>query len=232
LKRVYREVRTRAAGEGWGIALDGRPLRTPAKHELIVPTEALAGAIAAEWDAQQDEVRPTTMPLTRLAATTIDRTAIQRDQIVAETANYAGTDLVCYRADHPPELVQRQQAVWDPLIDWAMLRYDAPLAVTLGVIPKRQSLEALNAFAAAVAAQGDFPLTALHTLTAACGSLVIALALFEGRLDADTAFAASQLDENFQIEQWGEDAEAAARRRALADDIAAAAHFLALLEAE
>jgi chaperone required for assembly of F1-ATPase len=229
---VYREVRTRVAGEGWGVALDGKPMRTPAKNELIVPTEALASAIAAEWDAQQDEIRPATMPLTRLAATTIDRTAIQRDQIVAETANYAGTDLVCYRADHPPELVQRQQAVWDPLIDWAMLRYDAPLAVTSGVIPKRQSPEALNAFAAAVAAQGDFALTALHTLTAACGSLVIALALFEGRLDAGTAFAASQLDESFQIEQWGEDAEAAARRRALADDIAAAARFVALLEAE
>ena len=229
MKRVYREVRTRVAGEGWGVALDGKPMRTPAKNELIVPTEALASAIAAEWDAQQDEIRPATMPLTRLAATTIDRTAIQRDQIVAETANYAGTDLVCYRAEHPPALVARQQAVWQPLIDWAMRRYDAGLAVTRGVVPQPQAPATLKAFAAAVAAQDDFRLTALHTATAACGSLVIGLALMEGRLDAEAAFGASQLDETFQIEAWGEDAEAAARRQALADDIAAAARFIELL---
>lgn len=229
MKRVYREVSARGAGDGWGIALDGRPLRTPAKHELIVPTEQLAQAIAAEWEAQQQEIRPVTMPLTRLAATAIDRTAIQREQIAAETANYAGTDLVCYRADRPPELVARQQAVWGPLLDWAMLRYDAALAVTSGIIPKPQSPMALNTFAAAVAAQDDFRLTALHALTAACGSLVIALALFEGRLDAESAFAASQLDETFQIEAWGEDAEAASRRRALAEDITAAARFVELL---
>jgi chaperone required for assembly of F1-ATPase len=206
-------------------------MRTPARRELVVPTEALAAAIAAEWDAQQDEVRPATMPLTRLAATTLDRTSVQRDQVVAETVKYAGTDLVCYRAEHPPELVARQQAVWGPLLDWAMLRYDAPLSVTSGVIPKRQSPEALNAFAAVVGVQDDFRLTALYTLTAACGSLVIALAVFEGRLDAEAAFAASQLDETVQMEQWGEDAEAAARRRNLAEDIAAATRFAALLKA-
>ena len=232
MKRVYREVTTRAVAGGWGVALDGRPMRTPAKNELIVPTEALAAAIAAEWDTQQDEIRPATMPLTRLAATAIDRTAMQREQIVTETANYAGTDLVCYHAEHPPELIARQQAVWGALVEWAMLRYDAALAVTSGIIPTRQSPEALGAFAAAVAAQDDFHLTALHTLTSACGSLVIALALFERRLDAEAAFAASQLDETFQIEAWGEDSEAAARRRALADDIAAAARFIALLENE
>jgi chaperone required for assembly of F1-ATPase len=223
-------VTTPAANGGWGVALDGRPIRTPAKNELVVPTAALAAAIAAEWRAQQDEVRPATMPLTRLAATAIDRTARQRPQIVTETANYAGTDLICYRADRPPELVDRQEAQWGPLIDWAMARYDAALAVTSGIVPTRQSPTALDAFAAAVAGQDDFRLTALHTLTAVCGSLVIALALFEGKLDAEAAFAASQLDETFQIEQWGEDAEAAARRQALADDIAAAARFAALLE--
>ena len=229
MKRVYRKVATGPANGGWAVALDGRPMRTPAKHDMLVPTEALAQAIAAEWDAQQDEVRPATMPLTRLAATAIDHTAAQRDQVVAETANYAGTDLICYRADHPPALIARQQEVWGPLVEWAMLRYDAALAVTSGIVPTRQSPAALNAFAAAVAAQDDFRLTALHTLTAACGSLVIALAVFEGRLDAEAAFATSQLDETFQIEEWGEDAEAAARRRGLAEDIAAAARFAELL---
>jgi chaperone required for assembly of F1-ATPase len=231
MKRVYREATTRHAGDGWGIALDGRPMRTPARHELIVPSAALAAAIAAEWDAQQDDIRPATMPLTRLAATAIDRTRTQRDLVIAAAANYAGTDLVCYRADHPPELVARQQAEWQPLLDWAMLRYDASLVVTSGILPQPQSPAALKAFAAAVAAQDDFRLIALHAMTAACGSLVIALALLEGRLDAAAAFVVSQLDETFQIEAWGEDAEAAARRQGLAEDIAAAARFVELLDA-
>src|SRR6266851_4282297 len=184
MKRVYTAVETRPVDDGWGVALDGRPMRTPAKNELILPSEALAAAIAAEWDAQQEEIHPATMPLTRLAATAIDRTPAQRDLIVAETANYAGTDLVCYRADHPPALAARQQAVWQSLIDWAAQRYDAALAVTAGIVPTRQSAATLRAFAAIVAAQDDFRLTALQALTAGCGSLVIALALIEGRLDA------------------------------------------------
>jgi chaperone required for assembly of F1-ATPase len=230
MKRAYKQAAARAAGGGWGVALDGRPMRTPAKHELIVPSAALAEAIAAEWDAQQDEIRPATMPLTRLAATAIDRTRTQRELVVAEAANYAGTDLVCYRAEHPPALIARQHAEWQPLIDWAMQRYDAALAVTSGVVPQPQSPAALKAFAAAVAAQDDFRLTALHTMTTACGSLVIALALMERRLDAASAFAVSQLDETFQIEAWGEDAEATARRKSLAEDIEAAARFVQLLD--
>ena len=231
MKRVYKQAAARPADGGWGVALDGRPMRTPARHELIVPSAALAEAIAAEWEAQPDEIRPATMPLTRLAATAIDRTRTQRDLVAAETANYAGTDLVCYRADHPPALIARQHEQWQPLIDWAMQRYDAALAVTSGIVPRPQSPAALKAFAAAVAAQDDFRLTALHAMTTACGSLVIALALIEGRLDAASAFAVSQLDETFQIEAWGEDAEAAARRHGLAEDIAAAARFVQLLDA-
>ena len=230
MRRVYKNVETRPSDNGWGVALDGKPVRTPARHELRLPNEALAAAIAAEWDAQREDIRPATMPLLRLAATAIDRTAAQRDLVVAETAGYAGTDLVCYRAESPPALVARQDAVWQPLIAWASTRYDAALTVTTGIVPAPQSPAALRALAAIVAAQDDFRLTALHTLTAAAGSLVIALALIERRLDAEAAFAASQLDETFQIETWGEDAEAAARRHALAADIAAAAKFIALLD--
>ena len=146
-----------------------------------------------------------------------------------QVADYAGTDLVCYRAARPPALAARQQAVWQPLIDWANERYEAPLAVTTGVIPARQPAASLIAFAGAVAAHDDFALTALYSATAACGSLVIALALLGGHLDAAAAFAAAQLDESFQIEAWGEDAEQAERRAALAADIAAAAQFMALL---
>src|SRR5258707_1910329 len=123
MKRVYTRVETRPVDRGWGVALDGKPMRTPGKNELILPSQAIAAAIAAEWDAQREEIRPATMPLTRLAATAIDRTAAQRNLVVAETANYADTDLVCYRAGQPPALAARQHAVWQPLIDWASLRY-------------------------------------------------------------------------------------------------------------
>jgi len=229
VRRVYTRVEIAETSGGVGVTLDGKPLKTPGRRDLVLPTAGLAVAVAAEWDAQQQEIRPASMPLTRLAATAIDRVAVQHESISEEVAGYAATDLVCYRADHPPALAARQKAVWQPLIDWATLRYDAPLAVTTGVIPTGQPEASLKALAAAVAAQDDFRLAALHAATAACGSLVIALALLEGRLDADAAFSASQLDESFQIEEWGEDAEAAGRRRALAADIAATARFANLL---
>ena len=231
MKRVYKEVAARAVDGGWGVFLDGRPLRTPAKRELALPNARLAAAIAAEWDAQETDIHPERMPLTQLAATALDRTSAQRDKVVAEIANYAGTDLVCYRAERPPALVAWQHAAWQPLIDWAARRYDAGLAVTTGIVPQPQSPAALKTFAGVVASFDDFRLTALQGLTAACGSLVIALALTEGRLDADAAFTVSQLDETFQIEAWGEDAEAMQRRALLAEDIKAAARFLELLSA-
>jgi len=229
LRRVYKEVGTRKVDGGWGVALDGRPLLTPAKRELTVPSRRLAEAIVAEWDAQETDIRPERMPLTRLAATALDRTAAERDRVAAEVANYAGTDLVCYRAEQPAALAARQHAVWQPLLDWAAGRYDAGLSVTAGILPQPQSPASLKAFAAAVASLDDFRLTALQAATAACGSLMIALALLEARIDADAAFAASQLDETFQIEAWGEDAEATRRRTALAEDIRAVARFLELL---
>jgi chaperone required for assembly of F1-ATPase len=231
MKRFYRKAEPVQRASGLGITLDGKPIKTPGKRDLVVANEALAAAIAEEWNAQQGEARSATMPLIRLATTTVDRVATQRDAIIRQTANYAATDLVCYRATHPPALATRQQAVWQPVIDWAVLRYDAPLVITSGVIPKSQPAASLRALASAVAEQDDFALTALHVATAACGSLIIALALLEGRLDAQQAFAASQLDESFQIEAWGEDAEQAERRRALAADIQAAALFISLLRA-
>ena len=229
MKRLYKKAEPVPTAGGHGVVLDGKPLRTPGNRDLILPNAALAAAIAREWNTQQAEVRPATMPLTRFTATTLDRIALHREAIVRQTAEYAGTDLVCYRAARPPALAARQQAVWQPLIDWAVLRYDAPLMVTTGVIPKGQPEATLRAFAAAVAEADDFALTALHVATAACGSLVIGLALIEGHLGAEEAFAASQLDESFQIERWGEDAEQAERRRALAADIETAARFISLL---
>jgi chaperone required for assembly of F1-ATPase len=229
MKRIYHKAEPVAADGGHGVALDDRLVKTPGRRDVIVPSPALAAAIAAEWEAQHGEIRRETMPLTRLAGATIDRDAAQREAVVQQVADYAGTDLVCYRAAHPPALAARQQTVWKPLLDWAAERYAAPLTVTSGVIPSSQPAASLAAFTAAVAAYDDFALTALHAATAACGSLVIALALLEGRLDAAEAFTASQLDESFQIEAWGEDTEQAERRAALSYEIAAAARFLALL---
>ena len=229
MKRVYREVRVAPAGDGWSISLDARTLQTPARVALQLPRRALAEAIAAEWEAQIERVVPATMPLMQLAATAIDRTSRQRRQVIDDVVGYAGTDLICYRAERPPELAARQSATWQPLVDWVTLRFDAPLLVTTGVVPKAQSAAAIAAIRAAVESLDDFRLTALHGATAACGSVAIGLALLERHLDAEAAWRASQLDETFQIEQWGEDAEAVARRAGLKRDIEAAARFMDLL---
>jgi chaperone required for assembly of F1-ATPase len=231
MKRFYDSVAVVAADAGYGIALDGKPVRAPAKTALAVPTRALADAIAAEWRAQGEEIDLAALPLTRLASTALDLVAPRRAEIAADVARYAGTDLVCYRAGHPPALAQRQHAAWQPLIDWATLRYDAALDVTIGIVPIAQPVASLRALAAAVAAYPPLELAALHMATAACGSLVVALALIEGRLDAEAAFAIAQLDESFEIELWGEDAEATQRRALLKDDIALARRFVDLVRA-
>ena len=230
MRRLHECAEAVPAAGGYGVVLDGRLVKTPGKRDLIVSSAALAAAVAREWDAQRDQIRRETMPLTRLTSVTIDRSAAEREAIVRQIAHYAETDLVCYRASHPPALVARQQAVWQPLIDWAAERYKAPLTVTNGIIPAAQPTASLAAFAAIVAAHDNYALTALHAATAACGSLIIALALLAGRLDAAAAFAASQLDESFQIEAWGEDNEQTARRAALAAEIEAVWRFIALLD--
>ena len=229
MKRVYREVRVAPAGAGWSILLDARTLQTPARAPLLLPQQGLAEAIAAEWDAQTDKVVPVTMPLMQLAATAIDRTAAQRGRTIDEIVGYAGTDLVCYRAERPPDLVARQSATWQPLVDWVTLRFDAALLVTTGVVPKAQPSAAIAAIRAAIEPLDPFWLTALHNATAACGSAAIGLALVERHLDAEAAWQASQLDETFQIEQWGEDYEAVARRAALKRDVEATTGFMELL---
>ena len=229
MRRFYSTVTVAPEADGFGIRLDDKPLRTPAKAPLTLPSRALAEAIAAEWRDQGPEVDLSTLALTRLASTAIDLVAPRRAEAVAEVSRYAGTDLVCYRASHPPELARRQHAAWQPLIDWATLRYDAPLETTIGVVPIAQSAVTLRAFTAAAESYASLELAALHLATGACGSLVVALALIEGRIDVEGAFAAAQLDESFEIEQWGEDAEQAQRRAGLKADMALAHSFIRLL---
>jgi len=228
MKRFYKQAGVVPVADGHGVTLDGRLVKTPGKRDLVVPSPALAAAMAAEWEAQQGEVRREAMPLTRLAGVTIDRNSVEREAVVRQVAHYAETDLVCYRATRPPALAARQHEVWQPLVDWATARYDAPLAVTAGVIPASQPAASLAAFTKVVVGHDAFSLTALHAATQACGSLVIALALADKRLTAEEAFELSQLDESYQIEQWGEDAEAAARRRSLRQEIADIERFLSL----
>ncbi|HUB96133.1 MAG TPA: ATP12 family protein [Stellaceae bacterium] len=231
MKRLYRHAAVETAEGGFAITLDGKIVRTPGKAALVLGSRALAEAIAAEWQAQGDRVDPESMPMTRLASTAIDLVAPRHAEVVAMIAKYAATDLVCYRADDPPELVARQHRAWQPLVDWVRERHGARLEVASGIMPCPQPEASLAALTACVAARDPWQLAALNLATAACGSLVVALALAEGQLDAEQAFSVAELDASFEIERWGEDAEQTARRRALKDDIAMAARFLALLAA-
>src|SRR5262245_60300332 len=224
-RRFYKTASITAVENGWGILLDGKPLRSPAKRPFVLPTEALASAIAEEWQAQGEEVDPRTMPLMQLAATAIDRLADDRDGLAAETAGYGNSDLICYRAEEPPALVRRQAEAWQPLIAWAAERYDVALNVTTGIVSVEQPPHALATFRRVLEACDLFALTALAAMTSSAGSLVIALALAEGRLSADEAADAALLDEMFQAEKWGSDPEAERRRAAIRADLAAAKRF-------
>jgi chaperone required for assembly of F1-ATPase len=233
VRRFYRDVAVVAPeSEGAGahaITLDDKPVRTPRNAPLRVPTADLAAAIAAEWQAQDERVDLARMPLTRFASTGIDLVPVQRDLVLDQIAAYAATDLLCYRATAPAELRARQAAVWQPLLDWLAEGHAVRLTVTEGLMPARQDPAQLTRLRAAVAGYADLALAPLSTITGACGSLVIALALAEARIDATAACAAAELDESWQNERWGEDPEALRRRQAVRDDVAAGARFLALL---
>lgn len=217
MKRFWREVTVTPEAGGYEVRLDGRPLRTPLKAPCRLPTRALAEAMAAEWAAQEGEVRPTAMPLTRAANSTIDRVAPEFGAVAAIVAAYGETDLVCYRAPHPQGLVERQAAAWDPLLAWVAEALGARLVLAEGVMHVAQPADSLARLAAAVEAHSPWELTALHELVSLTGSLVIGLAVSHGRLDPQAAWPLGRIDEDWNVEEWGEDAEAAAaaaRRRA------------------
>jgi chaperone required for assembly of F1-ATPase len=225
MKRFYREAVAVAAEQGFTVHLDGKPVLTPAKSALVVSSRALAEAIAAEWQGQGETILPLALSFTRLVSTAIDRVTPRRQAVIAEIAKYAATDLLCYRATAPAELAARQQAAWQNLLDWAAQRFDARLAVTTSITPIAQAPAALTALERAIAAYDAMQLVALHLATAACGSVVLGLALMEQRLSPQEAFASAQLEESFEIERWGEDAEQTKSRAALQEDIVLAARF-------
>ncbi len=209
--------------------LDGRAVSTPARRPLDLPGQALAEAIAAEWHEQEAEIRPQAMPLTQLACTALDHTGPQRQQIIEETAAFGGNDLLCYRAERPAALRSRQDAEWQPLLDWAAETYGAPLKVTAGLMTIDQPPESVAALSAAVAELEDFPLTALANAVRLTGSLVLGLALMHGRLGPHAAFQVAELDETFQMELWGKDALALARRDGRLSELTATGLFFRLL---
>ncbi len=232
LKRFYKLVTTdepSAPAAQFRVLLDGKPVRTPAKAVLAAPTRALAEAMAAEWKAQREQIDPESMPLTRLVNSAIDGVRGREAEVSAEIVKYAASDLVCYRASEPEELVRLQAERWDPVLAWSRDRLGARFEVAQGVMPVRQSQAATAAVRAALADREAFALAALHVMTTLMGSALLALAHAHGELDAEAAWSAAHVDEDWQIAKWGADAEAAARRRRRWAEMQAASRLLMLL---
>jgi chaperone required for assembly of F1-ATPase len=229
MKRFYTAVDTAPEAAGHVVRLDARPVRTPQRNALALPTPALAEAVAEEWRAQGREVVPAAMPLTRLATTVLDLMPTRRGDAVAEAAGYAGTDLLCYRAAAPEVLARRQREAWQPWLDWAERQYDARLITTATVDPLPQPEAALNALRRAVERLDDWRLVGLHAAATLTGSLVLALALERRTLDAERAFETALLDELFEIERWGEEATQRQRHASLRREREAAERCLRLL---
>lgn len=213
------------------VRLDGKPVRTPGRVPLALPTAALAEAVADEWRAVTGEIDPRTMPLTGLANAAIDRVAPDPATFAGGLARYAESDLLCYRADAPADLVARQVAAWDPLLDWARARYDVTVEVATGIIHRTQPAATLARFGDAIAARAPFALAALSPVVTIGGSLIAALALAERAASAETVWAAVTLDEDYQAERWGRDPLAAAALEERQRDFAAGVRMLALLDA-
>lgn len=223
MKRFWRQV---SVDDDRVIRLDDRPVRTPGRTPLALPTRAAAEAVAAEWAAVADMVDPRAMPLTGLANAAIDRIAPDPAHFAEGLARYGESDLLCYRADDPVELAARQAAAWDPVIAWARARYDIAVETTAGIIHRPQPPATLARLGDAVAALDPFAMAALSPLVTLTGSLLLALALVEEAFDADTIWAAAHVDEDWQVERWGEDILAAERRTARRAEFDAALRFL------
>lgn len=228
-KRFWAEATARPADGGWGVWLDARQVRTPAKAPLIVPTEPLVRAIAAEWQAQAGVIDPLSMPLTRAANAAIDKVTPQFAEVADLIAAYGASDLLCYRAEAPEALAERQAAAWEPILDWAETRFAAPLRRTRGVVPIVQPAESLAALSREVHAQSPFTLTALHEFVGISGSLILGLAVLHGRLSPEEAWTSSRIDEDWQAELWGADEEAQAAAAKKAADFKSAHNFLSLI---
>ncbi len=229
MKRFYKEAHLRTAERVTEVLLDNRPVKTPARNLLAVPSEELGRAIADEWNGQGDTIDPRSMPLTGLANAAIDRIAPDPAVFAQGLARYGEADLLCYRAEGPSALVARQRELWDPLLAWARRRFDVDFEVVSGIIHRPQPEWTVQQLGKALAARDPFELAAFSPLVTISGSLIISLALAEGAIDLGTAWAAASLDEAWQAEQWGVDAEAARVLEARRADVESAYRFLELV---
>jgi chaperone required for assembly of F1-ATPase len=229
MKRFYRNAVSKPANGGYEILLDGRGVKTPARKPLVVPSERLGQAIADEWNEQGETVNPRSMPLTGLANAAIDRVAPDPVAFAHSLATFGETDLLCYRADQPRGLVARQSAHWDPLLAWARRRYDVDFEVVTGIMHRPQPDRTIGQLARAAAARSVFELAALSPLVTVSGSLIIALALVEDEISLETGWSAATLDEQWQLEQWGADAEAEKALHARRGDFEAGYRLLKML---
>jgi len=212
-KRFYKEVSVSPDGEEFAVLLDGKAIKTPAKHPLKVPTEALAALLQSEWDAQSETIDPSTMPVTRLVNTAIDGVSLEMQAVFDEIVRFSGGDLLCYRADGPVELVARQTAEWDPVMEWLASEVGARFILIEGIMPQEQPDDAIAAFADALRPfSTPLDLAALHTVTSLTGSAMLALAFARGFIGMDEAWKLAHLDEDWTNEHWGVDAEAEVRR--------------------
>ena len=229
-KRFYKEVAIKPEGAGVCLLLDGKPVRTPAKVLLVLPNAALAEAVAQEWRAQGERIDPQTMPLTKLANSTIDGVRGRQRAVADDILRYAGSDLVCYRAEGPEGLAVSQAKHWDPVLAFAKEVLGAPLRLAKGVVPIEQPQTSLNAIKGRLATFDAWALAALHVLTGLTGSALLGLAVALKHLSPEQAWEAAHVDEDWQIGQWGEDAEAKDRRKRRLHDFTAAAALLKLLQ--
>lgn len=230
-KRFYTKVAVAPCENGYKILLDERQLRTPARQILSVPSRPLADAIGEEWDAQKETINPETMPLTRLCNTVIDGVVANRDAVVADIASYAAHDAICYRAEGPAKLAARQSETWDPIIDWAQDQFGVRWVCAVGVMPVEQPHDATRSVSQKLETFDPFTLAALHELTALSGSSLLAIARQAGVLSFDAFWQAANIDEDWQIEQWGTDDEAQAQRKDRTEQARSADRLLHLLNA-
>lgn len=220
-KRFYETVEVEAAEGGFAVTLDGRSVKTPAKVPLVLPTEAAAQLVADEWAAQGERIDAPNMPATRLVFVALDRMGEHQAETAAEVTKYASTDLLCFRAPEPADLVAAQAAAWDPLLAWADKTLGVHLVPASGLMPVEQDAMALANVHARAVSLDPLRLTCLAHATAVCGSAVLGLALLDGEIDGGKAFALSTVDEHYQISQWGEDHEAALRLSRLKTELIA-----------
>lgn len=227
-KRFWTQTAAVGVDGGFAIELDGRPVKTPAKATLILPTADMATAVAEEWDAQSGVIDPMKMPVTRGANAAIDKVTPQKAEVVSMLAAYGDSDLLCYRAAGPEELIATQAAQWDPLLDWAATTFGVNLRTAEGVMHVPQDTDAMARLAAEVDAMTPFQLAGAHDLISLSGSLVIALAVTKGHLSVEEGWLVSRVDEEWQISQWGEDDDARAQEQIKKAAFADAARFYVL----